>query len=286
MRLHGYSAHARRRETAVTGAGCTLEELRDHLLKVVPGLKDAGCSRTALEYMFCPPHKGRKGASRYKSYIPARVPCKRNDIRKKSDDAHYLFSRVKMRREFAQEFNDEVAVISCDDMTKLKVGGILMVSRYHQIKKFYPEDDSPEYDDHDYNLPGYLITPSGYMLLEFKDEVPLHLQAHSDNVYEEIQSDMESQGNILGDYAEKNLAEEVRAVLAETLENLSGNQIQVEKDKIVDSHGRLHYKTPHSGPAAIFLRAHLYQKSDINAHMNDLDPIVSMEIEKGKTVCY
>ena len=74
--LHGYSAHARRRETAATGTGCTLEELRDHLLKVVPGLKDAGCSRTALAYMFCLPHKGRKGAARYKSYIHDRVPCK------------------------------------------------------------------------------------------------------------------------------------------------------------------------------------------------------------------
>ena len=83
VRLHGYSTHTRRRETAATGTGYTLEELRDHLLKVVPGLKDAGCSRTALAYMFFPPHKGRKGTARYKSYIPARVPCKRNDIQRK-----------------------------------------------------------------------------------------------------------------------------------------------------------------------------------------------------------
>ena len=127
-----------------------------------------------------------------------------------------------MRTEFEQEFNDEVAVISCDDMNKLKVGGILMVSRY-QIK-FFPVDDSHDYDDHDYNLPGYLITPSGYMLLEFKDEVPLHLQAHSDNVYEEIQPDMESKDNIFSVYAEKNLIEEVRAVWEETLENVSSDQ--------------------------------------------------------------
>ena len=101
-------------------------------------------------------------------------------------------------------------------------------------------------------------------------------------MYEEIQPDMESKDNIFGDYAEKNLIDEVRAVLEETLENISGDQKQVEKDKIVDGHGRLHHKTPHTGPAVLFFRVHLYQTSDITADMNDLDPIVSMEMEKGK----
>ena len=56
------------------------------------------------------------------------------------------------------------------------VMNFIVVSRYHQIKKFFMDDDAPDYDDHDYNLPGYLITPSGYMLLEFQENTPLEDQ--------------------------------------------------------------------------------------------------------------
>ena len=66
---------------------------------------------------------------------------------KKNIDSHYLFSRVKMRRKFSQTFSDEVIALSCDDMNKLNVGSGMMVSRYHQIRRIYMKDDSPDYED-------------------------------------------------------------------------------------------------------------------------------------------
>ena len=77
-----------------------------------------------------------------------------------------------MSRKFSQEFVDEVIALSCDDINQLNVVFGMMVSRYDQIKQIYMKDDSPDYEDHDFNLPGYKIMPSGYMLLEFKDNLP------------------------------------------------------------------------------------------------------------------
>ena len=73
-----------------------------------------------------------------------------------------------MRREFSQKFSDEVIALNCDDTNKLNVGGGMMMSTHHQIRRIYMKDNSPDYEDHDFNLPGYKIIPSGYMLLEFK----------------------------------------------------------------------------------------------------------------------
>ena len=77
-----------------------------------------------------------------------------------------------MSRKFSQEFVDEVIALSCDDINQLNVVFGMMVSRYDQIKQIYMKDDSPDYEDHDFNLPGYKIIPSVYMLLEFKDNLP------------------------------------------------------------------------------------------------------------------
>ena len=61
-------------------------------------------------------------------------------------------------------FSKECAILSADDMNKIKVGAIA-VSRYHQIQRFFHTDDSPNIPDHDFPVPGYLIIPSGYMRL-------------------------------------------------------------------------------------------------------------------------
>ena len=50
-------------------------------------------------------------------------------------------------------------------MTKLKVG-FLAVSRYHQQRKYFLNNDSPVLEDHDFPIPRYLFNVSGYMFLE------------------------------------------------------------------------------------------------------------------------
>ena len=52
-----------------------------------------------------------------------------------------------------------------DDMAKVKVGAPA-VSRYHQLRRIFGTNDSPNYSDHDFPVPNYLLAVSGYMVLE------------------------------------------------------------------------------------------------------------------------
>ena len=61
-------------------------------------------------------------------------------------------------------------------MNKLKVGGGMMVSRYNHIRQIYMKDGKPDYEDYKFNLPGYKIIPSGYMLFELKDNLLMGYQ--------------------------------------------------------------------------------------------------------------
>lgn len=55
--------------------------------------------------------------------------------------------------------------MNIDDIAKVKVGAPA-VSRYHHIKRFFPNDDMPNLNDHDFLVPRYLLNVSGYMFLE------------------------------------------------------------------------------------------------------------------------
>ena len=123
-----------------------------------------------------------------------------------------------MRREFAQLFSNEVVLPSCD-MNKLKVGGSLMVSRYHQMKKFFMDDDAPDHnDDHDYNLQGNLITPSGHIVLEFKKNILLEDQLCSDNIYQEVNFDIDDDEIFIKDYSNIRMEEDVKVLLNDLAE--------------------------------------------------------------------
>ena len=65
-------------------------------------------------------------------------------------------------------FSDETAVFSCDNMNKVKVGASA-VSRYNQLTRYFQVGDSLNLPDHDFSFPGYLLIPSGYMLLGSKE---------------------------------------------------------------------------------------------------------------------
>ena len=144
--------------------GVSLHEIRDHLLASVPDLKSHGISLSTVARLFEPPHKGNIASRRYKGLVAAKVPGKRNQYREDHEDQHYLFAQVAYRREFSAMFDKECAIFSADDVNKIKVGA-LAVSRYHQINRYFPMDDSPNVPDHDFPIPGYLIIPSGYMRL-------------------------------------------------------------------------------------------------------------------------
>ena len=89
IKLNGYSAHARRHNSiASSGAGVSVDAVQQHLIKTIQCLTDI--SKTAVSYLFCPPTKSQKSNERYKGYIQARVPAKRNNTQKKNIDSHYI----------------------------------------------------------------------------------------------------------------------------------------------------------------------------------------------------
>ena len=104
------------------------------MIKEIPGLREHGISKTSVRYLFNPVKKRTFTATRYKSVIDAAVPCKDNSQRKENLDAHYLLSRIKLRREMTAYFPDEITIVSTDFMSKIRYD-TLAVSRYHQIRK-------------------------------------------------------------------------------------------------------------------------------------------------------
>ena len=44
--------------------------------------------------------------------------------------------------EFVSQCNDEIVAFSCGDMNKINIG-IMAVSRYHKIRRFFLSGDAP-----------------------------------------------------------------------------------------------------------------------------------------------
>lgn len=159
----GFSAHCRRRTATGYSSGVTVAEIREHLLSEVPGLKEHGISLTTTRRLFQPPNKSNRASRRYQGLVDARVGTKSNRYREFHPDIHYLFSRNKHRREFCTLFKSEACILSMDDMAKIKVGPPA-VSRYHQFRRLCPTMDMPNYADHDFPVPNYLLSASGLLM--------------------------------------------------------------------------------------------------------------------------
>ena len=168
IKQNGFSAQNRRRTETAYSSGVTAKQIQDHLYKKYPDLKTHKISLTTIRRLFNAPNKSYNAAKRYTGLIDVRVGTKNNSYREHHIDAHYLFARNKMRRELGTLFSDSINTISVDDMAKLKVGAPA-VSRYHQVKRYFVEGDSPNLPDHDFPVPGYLLNVSGHMKLTFGD---------------------------------------------------------------------------------------------------------------------
>ena len=79
-------------------------------------------------------------------------------VQERSPNQHFLFARVAYREEFVLRFENEASFYSCDDMNKIKMGPSPAVSWYHQQNRFFMNDDTPNFNDHDFPNPGYLLS--------------------------------------------------------------------------------------------------------------------------------
>ena len=120
IKSNGFSAQNRRRTDTGYSSGTTIVQIKNHLVDNIPGLKEHGISESTVRRLCQAPNKARNSATRYKSHVKARVGVKDNSYREYHEDAHYLFSRNKCRRELSSMYPDDVTIISTDDMAKVK----------------------------------------------------------------------------------------------------------------------------------------------------------------------
>ena len=120
------------------------------------------------------PSKARSSKELYMSLISVCVPSKRNNrTRLDHEDHHYTMAQVAYLNELFQLYEEECICISADDKNKINVGS-LAVSRYFQLRLFFPTTDSPDFLDHDFPYPGAKISPCEYLILSSKPSKSKH----------------------------------------------------------------------------------------------------------------
>ena len=64
----------------------------------------------------------------------------------------------------------------------------------------------------------------------------------------------------------------------------TSTQSSTSPSYVTDKLGQQHFKIPHTGPAAVFVRAARFHSSTIQSHLNNLKPMVDAAVSEGKTV--
>ena len=166
LEMNGFKAQRRRRTDVgeVLAMGGSLKALKEYVENEIDNIV---ISRHTIHRLFVAPRKGTNAAARYKGIINARVPHKRNSHRDDKEDGQHNASLVRFVMELVANNPNLADLISADDKAKINVG-TLAVSRYHQIRKFFLSHDAPNYDDHDFPDRGSKITPSGYLIMDFR----------------------------------------------------------------------------------------------------------------------
>ena len=263
IKSHSFEAHNRRRETTGTGTGVSLKDLQKHLLQNVPGLREHGISRDTIHHLMIPPRKLNRQSIRYAEVIDARISRKRNNYWESNVNQHFLFLRAAYREEFCSMFAHESKFYSADVMNKIKMGPATAVSRYHQQHRFYMTSNSPNLHDHDFPNPGYLIICSGYQLQVENDPLP-------DNI-PPVFTDID-----VNDLTDQTI----------DIESLPNPEAHPNPMMSYDRLGRTHYKRSKYGPAVLKLRAYKFGSSSAQTHANDLAPILSAQVQDGKTIAF
>ena len=165
IKTHGFSAQNRRRSETANSSGVSLTQITTHVKRLIPTIK---ISRSTVHRLMVPPRKNTRTSRDYKSVVNARVPRKDNSaVASLHQDSHFCASNVAGLAEFSNKFSDAVMFMSLDNLNKTHVG-TLAVSRYHQHQRFFMNDDSPIYHDHDFPYSKSKLSTAGYMVIEEK----------------------------------------------------------------------------------------------------------------------
>ena len=254
VQLHGFSAQSRRRSQVGNSMGVTLKDLQVHLKENIPELKRRGISRTAIHQLMVAPRQGVRNASRYTDLVQARVPGKDNSLHHSNEDSHFAFAQCNYAMEFGQHFSDACVTLSCDDMNKVHVG-TLAVSRYHQLQHFFPMDDKPQYNDHDFPFADSKIIPSGYMALRHHERNSVKRRSRSLPPMS---------------VPRRKVGVRRRSAGLTRCEQRGSDAPKAEVDKL----NRDHWSVPVSGPLHVFNRATKFFKATSFEHAVDLSHLL------------
>ena len=160
---HGHSTAESKRRTSTSNLGVTVQKVQQHLrMRMGDSFPASGISMSTIRRLMMPPNTSAHAASYYKKLIDAKPPPLRNNVRNSSGDAHYANADILMTAEYFA-LHGQLA-LCLDNMNKIKVGA-LAVSRFHRIARLFLKGTEPDYEDHDFPTPGYLITCSGVLEL-------------------------------------------------------------------------------------------------------------------------
>ena len=186
------------------------------------------------------------------SLISVCVPSKRNNrTRSDHEDHHYMMAQVSYL------YEEECICIPADDKNKIYVG-LLAVSRYFQLRHFFPTTDSPDFLDHDFPYPGTKVSPSGYLILSTKPSKSKHRS--------------------------RSLSpDRCRHRKNTCLQCLSPARQEDGNALTKDKFGRLHVRYEHTSPLYVFNRTGKFHSSSVMGHANDLYTLLSsQDVMKGR----
>ena len=161
VQQNGVSAEKKRRHTT-SNVGVGLETIRQHVITMIPSIKNFGISIDTVARLFMPPHEGKKTKHMYKSLIEARTPAKDDTLRLGNKNQHAAACQLKMAMEMAFDYQDECVVYAGDDKAKVSIGK-MCVSKFVKYKNKFPIGASPTVLDHNFVLAScWSLTVSGY----------------------------------------------------------------------------------------------------------------------------
>ncbi|CAF1218881.1 unnamed protein product, partial [Didymodactylos carnosus] len=267
LNLHAGAAQERRRTDTVHFNGVTTLQMRDRVRSTLGQTYQrlqTISSRTCRRLLQAPA-KNVSASKYYKSIIDAKIPWKRNDMNcKLSNDAHFASSQVKYGYELAALYPQEIISLSCDNKCKIPIGS-LAVSRYHQIRRFFPKEHQPNYPDHDFK-DGPYITPCNYLELRHNINLKQKLLRKRSRSSDPIQ-----QKSIL---RQKRSSSEDKSLFSQAkMNNIKFDQKRRE---------HIHYST--SGNMHLRTFCTQYFQSTSSMHIYNLESIIQPLIKLGKSV--
>ena len=174
--LHGFLAQERRRDDIAHSNDVPLCKIQHHLRTK---FLDLSISKDTIHWLMVAPNKRHTSSRLYKGLVNVRIPPKSNSTAKTSNpDLHFTMAEVAYANELFELFSDECIQLLVDDKNKINVGA-LAVLRYFQINRFFPVNDKPDYNDHDFPHPDCKIVPSGYLITDTKFRGRCHRRSSS-----------------------------------------------------------------------------------------------------------